>query len=68
MRFPDAITFESIVSVARSRNEVDKQSRRGHTQRTMTRPAQALELRTPVFMRLLVLGLVILSVIVILPR
>jgi hypothetical protein len=34
----------------------------------MTRPAQALELRTPVFMRLLVLGLVILSVIVILPR
>jgi hypothetical protein len=34
----------------------------------MTRPAQAIELRTPVFMRLLALGLVILSVIVILPR
>jgi hypothetical protein len=34
----------------------------------MTRPAQALELRTQLGMRLLVLGLVILSIFVILPR
>jgi hypothetical protein len=34
----------------------------------MTRAAQALEFRTPMAARLLVLGLVILSVVVILPR
>jgi hypothetical protein len=35
---------------------------------TMTRSARALEIRTPLAAQLLVLGLVILTVIVILPR
>ena len=48
--------------------KVDNQPERGHTHRTMTRAAQAVEHGTPVAVRLLMLGLVILSVFVILPR
>jgi len=47
---------------------VDNASERGHTHRTMSRGAQAVELSTPVAARLLMVGLVILSIFVILPR
>jgi hypothetical protein len=50
-----------------SHPEVDKAQGHGHTQRAMTR-AKAVELRPPVAVQLLLLGLVILSIFVILPR
>jgi hypothetical protein len=48
--------------------KLDTADDRGHTQTEMNRVAQALELRTPLTAQLLVLGSVILTVIVILPR
>lgn len=48
--------------------KLDTGGDRGHTQDEMNRVAQALELQTPLTAQLLVLGSVILTVIVILPR
>jgi hypothetical protein len=47
--------------------KLDTAGDRGHTQVEMNRVAHALELRAPLEEQLLVLGLVILTVIVILP-
>jgi hypothetical protein len=47
--------------------KLDTAGDRGHTQVEMNRVAQALELRAALAAQLLVLGLVILTVIVILP-
>ena len=47
--------------------KLDTAGNRGHTQDEMNRVAQALELRAPLAAQLFVLGLVILTVIVILP-
>jgi hypothetical protein len=58
------IAFKSIVTLG----WLDKEDARGHTQTTMTSSARVLEPRSPLAVQLLVLGLVILSVIVILPR
>ena len=66
MRMPN-VTIKSIVSRL-WKVKLDRTTARGHTQCTMTRSAQALELRAPLTAQLLVLGLVILTVIVILPR
>jgi hypothetical protein len=49
-------------------NKLDFSSIERHTQATMTRQARALELPTPLALRLLALGFVVLSIIVILPR
>jgi hypothetical protein len=72
-RFP-IIAFKSIVSPVRFGNgsslylvKLDNPDRSGHTQKTMIRSALALEPRTRLAARLLVPGLVILTVIVILP-
>ena len=48
--------------------KLDRTMRRRHTQTTMNRTALAFELRPPLAAQLLMLGLVILTVIVILPR
>ena len=62
------IASKSIVSnVVLGNVELDTVSDRGHTQYEMNRVAQALELRAPLAAQLFVLGLVILTVIVILP-
>jgi hypothetical protein len=76
-RFP-IIAFKSIVRLAHFGNaalapgslylvKLDNPDRCGHTQITMIRSARALEPRTPLAARLLAPGLVILTVIVILP-
>ncbi len=61
------VTSKSIVD-ALCKVKLDSTPARRHTQTTMNRMAPALELRTPLMARLLMLGLVILTVIVILPR
>jgi hypothetical protein len=60
------IAFKSIVR-SLYLVKLDKPNGCGHTQNTMIRSALALEPRTPLAARLLVPGLVILTVIVILP-
>jgi len=60
------IAFKSIVS-SLYLVKLDNLNGCGHTQKTMNRTAPALEHRTPLAARLLVPGLVILTVIVILP-
>ena len=60
------IAFKSIVG-SLYLVKLDNPDRCGHTQTTMDRSALALEPRTPLRARLLVPGLVILTVIVILP-
>jgi hypothetical protein len=72
-RFP-IIAFKSIVSLVPFGNDLslylvklDNPDPCRHTQITMTRSARALEHRTPLAARLLAPGLVILTVIVILP-
>jgi hypothetical protein len=64
-RFP-IIAFKSIVTSLYV-VKLDNLDGCGHTQITMLRSALALEPRTPLVARLLVPGLVILTVIVILP-
>jgi hypothetical protein len=64
-RFP-IIAFKSIVR-SLYLVKLDKSDGCGHTRITMFRSALALEPRTPLRARLLVPGLVILTVIVILP-
>ena len=73
MRCP-IIASKSIVRIAPLGNspslylvKLDNLNGCGHTQMTMIRSALALEPRTPLRARLLVPGLVILTVIVILP-
>ena len=66
MRMPN-VTSKSIVARL-LKVKLDRTVARRHTQTTMNRTALALELRTPLPARLLMLGLVILTVIVILPH
>ena len=65
MRMP-YVTMKSIVGPL-CKVKLDSVASRRHTQTTMNRTASAFELRTPLSARLLMLGLVILTVIVILP-
>ena len=62
------IASKSIVTRDRAGNKLDFSSIGGHTQTTMRSKARALELPTPLAVRLLALGFVILSIVVILPR
>ena len=62
------IASKSIVTFDGPGNKLDFSPIERHTQATMTSKARALELPTPLPVQLLALGLVILSVIVILPR
>jgi len=62
------IASKSIVTLDGPGNKLDFSSIERHTQATMTRQARALELPTPLALRLLALGFVVLSIIVILPR
>ena len=69
----DVVTSKSIVSLAcignkLSKLKLDSRYQCGHTLTSMISSARALEIRTPLAAQLLVLGLVILTVIVILPR
>jgi hypothetical protein len=62
------IASKSIVTCDRPGNKLDFSPIGGHTQTTMRSKARALELPTPLAVRLLALGFVILSIVVILPR
>jgi len=70
MRFERSasIASGSIAACVRPGNKVDSIAVRGHTQSTMTRTTRALELSLPTTAELLALGLVIVTVILILPR
>jgi hypothetical protein len=62
------IASKSIVTFGEAGNKLDFSPVDGHTQATMRSKARALELPTPLAVRLLALGFVILSIVVILPR